>query len=189
MTDRFPKSRVALGAALKQALTTTPLSRVTVSSLTAAAGTSRQTFYTHFSNVYDLAAWVFSVEAVDHMLTHAAQDEWADGLVKMLRYMEAHKEETYAITSSLDHTRLERFFFRAFREVVQIIAENLETEYQLSPEDREFVIDHYALVGVGHLLHWLCSDMDTDPYVLAANMEFILNGALRQSFERFASKR
>lgn len=61
----------ALGHALKQALLETPLNRVTVRQLTEAAGVTRQTFYYHFTDVYDLTVWLFEEEIAHRILSHA----------------------------------------------------------------------------------------------------------------------
>ena len=64
MSDTAARTRLALGQALKDELETTPLNRVTVRRLTQATGITRQAFYYHFADVYDLAAsmtrWVTS---------------------------------------------------------------------------------------------------------------------------------
>ena len=43
-------AREKLGTALRQALTQTPLSKISVSALTRAAGVTRQAFYYHFNS-------------------------------------------------------------------------------------------------------------------------------------------
>ena len=52
-----PDAKTALALALRDALTTTPLSKVTVSGLTRTAGVTRQAFYYHFSDIRDLTGW------------------------------------------------------------------------------------------------------------------------------------
>ena len=72
-------TRQLLSVALKDQLRSTPLDKVTVSSLTAQAGITRQTFYYHFADVYDLAVWVFEQEVANHIMEHASYSEWAKG--------------------------------------------------------------------------------------------------------------
>ena len=98
-----------LARSLKEQLLTTRLNRVTVSGLTAHAGINRQTFYYHFADVYDLAAWVFEQEIANHIMEHASYDQWADGYRKLLRYMRANMEQTQAVMNSLSHRRRDTF--------------------------------------------------------------------------------
>ncbi|PKQ31352.1 MAG: transcriptional regulator [Actinobacteria bacterium HGW-Actinobacteria-2] len=184
-TDEAP-SKAALAVALKQALATTPLAKVTVSGLAAAAGVNRQTFYSHFSDVYDLARWVFATEVANHIMAHASYDQWADGFSELLNYMQQNHDQAYAVIRSLRHDELERFFHRSLRNMMQVIVGELDDGLTLRPDDREFVIDHYTLAVLGHLLHWLATDMRDNPYVLIERLEFVLHGSVRESLERFA---
>lgn len=183
-----PRSKVALAAALKRALATTPLAKVTVSGLAASAGVNRQTFYSHFSDVYDLARWVYTTEVASHIMAHASYAEWADGFSELLGYMKDHHDQAYAVIRSLKHDELERFFYRSLREMMQVIVGELEGDLKLSRGDRQFVIDHYTLAVLGHLLHWLATDMHENPYLLIERLEFILHGSVRESLERFAAR-
>ena len=89
-----PDAKTALALALRDALTTTPLSKVTVSGLTRTAGVTRQAFYYHFSDIRDLTVWVFKREVADQIISHATYDDWSEGLLAMLVWMQSHPEET-----------------------------------------------------------------------------------------------
>lgn len=88
MAHTDAKTRFAL--ALRDALKTVPLSKVTVSGLTRAAGVTRQAFYYHFSDIRDLTAWVFKREVADQIVAHSTPENWSDGLLSMLVWMQAH---------------------------------------------------------------------------------------------------
>ena len=66
-------AREKLGTALRQALTQTPLSKISVSALTRAAGVTRQAFYYHFSSLNDLNAWVFREEVTSRLTTSSGE--------------------------------------------------------------------------------------------------------------------
>ncbi len=188
MREQIPRAKAALGVALKEALHTTPLAKVTVSGLALSAGVNRQTFYSHFDDVYDLAAWVFSIEVADHVLAHASRDEWADGLLTLLNYMRDHRDQTYAVLQSLGHVKLEHFFYDSLRSMMAAIVDEVQGDLVVSEADRDFVIDHYTLSVVGHILHWFADNMAEQPAVLVTNIKFVLNGAARESLERFSAR-
>ncbi len=185
--DASPAKR-ALAAAFVEALRTTPLGKLTVAGLAQAAGVNRQTFYHHFTDIYDLARWVFAAEIADHIMAHASYDQWADGCRELLVYLKAHHEQTYAVIRSLRHSDLERFFHRSLRAMMAVIVAELEGDLRLKPADRDFVIDHYTLAVVGHVMHWLATNMADDPVELVSRVEFIMHGTVRESLERFASR-
>lgn len=184
-----PRAKQALAAALKDALRTTPLAKVTVSGLASTAGVNRQTFYLYFTDIYDLAAWVFTSEIADHIMAHASYAEWAEGCRQMLVYMKRHRDQAYAVIRSLRHAELERFLHQSLRAMMTVIVGELEGDLKLAPDDRDFVIDHYTLAVVGHVMHWLATDMTEDPKILVERIEFVLHGSVRESLERFAARR
>lgn len=191
-------ARAALVEALKRRLATTPLSKVSVASLAADAGVTRQAFYYHFDDVYDAATWVFTTEVADHVLAHAEYDLWADGFLRLLAYMRRHRPQVKAVLDSLTWVKTERFFYRVLRRMMRAIVAELEAagaagaagsgafaRRPLFDADREFVIQHYTLTVLGHLLHWLAGGMKEEPEELVRRLEIVMNGHVRESLDRF----
>lgn len=195
-------ARAALVEALKRRLATTPLNKVSVASLAADAGVTRQAFYYHFDDVYDAATWVFTSEVADHVLAHAEYDLWADGFLRLLAYMRRHRPQVKAVLDSLTWVKTERFFYQVLRRMMRAIVAELEAagaagadagaagseafaRRPLSDADREFVIQHYTLTVLGHLLHWLADGMKEEPEELVRRLEIVMNGHVRESLDRF----
>ncbi len=175
-----------LALALKEQLRTTPLDRVTVSGLAARAGITRQTFYYHFSDTYDLATYVFEQEVANHILEHASYDEWASGYLTLLSYLRDNFDQTRAILDSLGHRERDAFFLRQFRIMMRAIVDELIGDLRLSPEDLRFVVDHYAAIVLGHFLRWMSEGARDDPAELVPKIEKALRGTVRATLERFA---
>lgn len=187
MSTNAELTRERLGNALKEELRTTPLTKVTVRRLTEIAGVTRQAFYYHFPDVMSLATWVFEREIVTHIMAHATYREWSDGFCELLVYMSEHREQTYAVVSSLSRSEIEEFFYRAFREMMRAIINELEGTTPLDPARRDFIIDHFTLSVVAHLFHWLNRDMQADPYILAENIEVIMRGSVATALDRYST--
>ena len=169
MTHPDAKTRFAL--ALRDALKTVPLSKVTVSGLTRAAGVTRQAFYYHFSDIRDLTAWVFKREIADQIVAHSTPENWSDGLLSMLVWMQAHPQETRSVVSSLTMDELQVFLHRQLRSVME-----------------PFVADHFTLSVLGHVCQWLATGMSADPYLLTERISRILRGQVRRALTLFAEE-
>ena len=187
MSTNAELTRERLGNALKEELRTTPLTKVTVRRLTEIAGVTRQAFYYHFPDVMSLATWVFEREIVTHIMAHATYQEWSNGFCDLLVYMSEHREQTYAVVSSLSRSEIEEFFYRAFREMMRAIINELEGTTPLDPAQRDFIIDHFTLSVVAHLFHWLNRDMQADPYILTENIEVIMRGSVATALDRYST--
>ena len=57
----------------------------------------------------------------------------------------------------------------------------------LSAQYRDFIIDHFTLSVVAHVLHWLNQDMRTDPYILVENIEVIMRGSVLAALKRYST--
>ena len=160
---------------------------MTVRRLTEIAGVTRQAFYYHFPDVMSLATWVFERDIVTHIMAHATYREWSDGFCDLLVYMSEHREQTYAVVSSLSRREIEEFFYRAFREMMRAIITELEGSAPLDPARRDFIIDHFTLSVVAHLFHWLNRDMQADPFILTENIEVIMRGSVATALDRYST--
>lgn len=183
-----PDAKTALALALRDALSTTPLSKVTVSGLTRTAGVTRQAFYYHFSDIRDLTVWVFKREVGNQLGTHSSYDEWSDGLLAMLVWMQSHPEETRSVISSLGMEELQLFLHKQLRSVMEPIVDELGANLTITEGDRMFVADHFTLCVLGHVSQWLANGMSADPYILTERIARVLDGQILRSLTMFADK-
>ncbi|ERH24264.1 MULTISPECIES: TetR/AcrR family transcriptional regulator [Actinomycetaceae] len=183
-----PDAKTALALALRDALTTTPLSKVTVSGLTRAAGVTRQAFYYHFADIRDLTVWVFKREVADQILSHATYDDWSDGLLAMLVWMQSHPEETRSVISSLGMEELQIFLHKQLRAVMEPIVDQLGANLTVTEGDRIFITDHFTLAILGHISQWIATGMSADPYILTERIARILDGQVLRALTLFSEK-
>ena len=183
-----PDAKTALALALRDALTTTPLSKVTVSGLTRAAGVTRQAFYYHFADIRDLTVWVFKREVADQIISHATYDDWSDGLLAMLVWMQSHPEETRSVISSLGMEELQIFLHKQLRAVMEPIVDQLGADLTVTEGDRMFITDHFTLAVLGHISQWIATGMSADPYILTERIARILDGQVLRALTLFSEK-
>lgn len=183
-----PDAKTALALALRDALTTTPLSKVTVSGLTRTAGVTRQAFYYHFSDIRDLTVWVFKREVADQIVSHATYDDWSEGLLAMLVWMQSHPEETRSAISSLGMEELQVFLHKQLRAVMEPIVDQLGADLTVTEGDRMFITDHFTLAVLGHISQWIATGMSADPYILTERIARILDGQVLRALTLFSEK-
>ena len=183
-----PDAKTALALALRDALTTTPLSKVTVSGLTRTAGVTRQAFYYHFSDIRDLTVWVFKREVADQIISHATYDDWSEGLLAMLVWMQSHPEETRSVISSLGMEELQIFLQKQLRAVMEPIVDQLGADLTVTEGDRMFITDHFTLAVLGHISQWIATGMSADPYILTERIARILDGQVLRALTLFSEK-
>ena len=183
-----PDAKTALALALRDALTTTPLSKVTVSGLTRTAGVTRQAFYYYFSDIRDLTVWVFKREVADQIISHATYDDWSEGLLAMLVWMQSHPEETRSAISSLGMEELQVFLHKQLRVVMEPIVDQLGADLTVTEGDRMFITGHFTLAILGHISQWIATGMSADPYILTERIARILDGQVLRALTLFSEK-
>ena len=89
--QKAEQMKYRLADAMKQCMAKMPIERITVRQLVELSGTTRQTFYRHFQDKYDLINWYFDkilAESFEHMGEGKTVYE---GLVKKFEYIEQEK--------------------------------------------------------------------------------------------------
>lgn len=101
-----------LAEAVKRLMARQSLEDITVKEITGEAGVSRQTFYRHFLDKYDLVNWYF-----DELLANSFREMGYDrtiyeGLVQKFRYIQAEKVFFRAAFQSVQQNNLKDHDFR-----------------------------------------------------------------------------
>ena len=180
-------AKTMLAHALRDALQTVPLSKVTVSGLTRTAGVTRQAFYYHFADIRDLTVWVFKREVADQIITHATHEDWADGLLAMFVWMQNHPEETRSVVSSLGMEDLQIFLHQQLPAVMEPTRAQHSPHLRVPQDDPLFVTHPLTLPLPAPPPHSPATGMSTDPYILTERIARVLDGQVRRSLELFAS--
>lgn len=187
-----PSTKARLATALKRELESTPLDRVTVAALAERAGISRQAFYYHFADILDLAVWTFEEDVANHIMDHASLAEWQDGYRTLLEYMDENFDQTSSVLRSLDHRERDRFFLAQFRQMMTAVINEIEaqtsTTVVLDEDDRQFIIDHYAAMMLGHFLQWISKPVREAPSVLVSRIAKVLAGSVKEALRRFDNR-
>ncbi len=107
-----PGGKYRLAEAVKRCMVRHSLEDITVKEITSEAGVSRQTFYRHFLDKYDLVNWYF-----DELLANSFREMGYgrtvyEGLVRKFRYIQAEKVFFRAAFQSVQQNNLKDHDFR-----------------------------------------------------------------------------
>ena len=172
-------AREKLGTALRQALTQTPLSKISVSALTRAAGVTRQAFYYHFNSLSDLNAWVFR-EEVTSCLT-ASSGEWLDAIEATMAWMHNHREETASAMKTIEPNDLWAFLASRIQELIES-----RLPGSASATARDAVAQHFALATTAHMGQWMLSGLEVNPSLTIARMRVLMTDQTTPALARLA---
>lgn len=176
-------TKKALAASVTRLLEKEPLDKITIKDITDECGVTRNTFYYHFQDIYDLCSWIFIEQAEEILNTYKDQTSWEEGFLAGLNYLYENKRMIYHVYESISKSELDRYLYRVVEkyalELVDIGAKGLK----VSKEAREVVADFYKNAFVGRVLQWIDEDMNTEPERLAALCDSIFHGTVREALQ------
>lgn len=150
----------ALAEALKNRLSKTTLKNITIKDLTDDCGLNRQTFYYHFSDIYELMEWIFVDEANRILNLDYIDYDIKTILEKTFNCVQDNEKLILNAYKSTDKSLLDNFLKSWIRPIVtQIITRKAEGR-NISDEDRDFVIDVCVTVVLGITFQWLENGME-----------------------------
>lgn len=176
----------ALAEALKNRLSKTTLKNITIKDLTDDCGLNRQTFYYHFSDIYELMEWIF-VDETNRILNIEYIDyDIKTILENIFNYVQRNEKLILNAYKSTDKSLLDNFLKSWIRPIVtQIITKKSEGR-RISDEDRDFVIDVSVTVILGITFQWLESGMQDNLSGKADKLMTLLDGNIEMVLDRFA---
>ena len=150
----------AIQESFKKLLSNQPLDKITVKNITDDCGVNRNTFYYHYSDVYQLLEEIFLTEAQKSVEKMEIGQSWEEGLKTGLCFVKENKKLIYHVYNSLHRETIERYL------------------YSVSLDFAGKFID----------LDWLEGGMKSDPDELIKRMSKLLSGTLKTVLENAVKK-
>ena len=129
------QTKKELAAALKKAMEKKPLSKVTVSELVKDCNINRNTFYYHFSDIYDLLKWMFEQEAIEVVKKIDLLVDADEAIHFVADYVEENCHIINCTYDSLGREETKRFFYSDFIGVMQNAIESGMCQAEISVDN------------------------------------------------------
>lgn len=180
----------AIQESFKKLLSTQPLDKITVKNITDDCGVNRNTFYYHYSDIYQLLEEIFLAEAQKSVDEMVIGQSWEEGLKTGLCFVKENKKLVYHVYNSLHRETIERYLYSVSLDFANKFIGNASKQLELnvSDEDKNFIASFYKYGIVGIVLDWLEGGMKSDPDELITKMSTLLTGTLKTVLENASKK-
>ena len=178
-------TKKALADALKKMMVIKPIDRITVNDLVETCGVSRQTFYYHFDDVYDLLEWVFEEDANANLPSEVVYDNWKNDVTLWFKYL--YENSTFALNVYNSNSRLYMLRYikgrlcACIRSFSEIVAEGRSIDRQ----DFEFIVEFYSNIVVGLISQWMDAGMQLPKEITTDKVLRVLDNSIENIMERF----
>ena len=173
-------------------LSVKPLEKITVKDITDQCGISRNTFYYHYQDIYQVfKAYIdYSLEEIFKFLQQENEKDQDHICEKAVEFLENHRTIFENILRSAKseevHKILDDGSSRFFRYVIDRVGEGIDSE----PEDREMICA-MCQHAVGEIMHEWLSRENADKKSLSdilTRANYLFGGGLERALERSANR-
>ena len=158
------------------------LSKVTVSELVRDCQVNRNTFYYHFSDIYDLFKWTLDQEAVEVVRNINLIENTEEAMRFVLKYVDTNRHIINSAYDSMGHQEMKRFLYSDFIGIVRHTIDEGEKNLQVSVNSdfKDFMTMFYTIALVSILLDWLNLNDTSQEERLIQDALFILRTTIPQ---------
>ena len=178
-------TKKALADALKKMMALKPIDKITVNDLVETCGVSRQTFYYHFNDVYDLLEWVFEEDANANLPREVVYDNWKHDVTLWFKYL--YENSSFALNVYNSNSRLYMLryikgrLYACIRSFSEIVAEGRE----IDRADFEFIVEFYSNIVVGLISQWMDQGMVLPKEITTEKVLKVLDNSIENIMARF----
>lgn len=174
------QTKKKLAQSLKKAMEKKPLSKVTVSELIKDCNINRNTFYYHFSDIYDLLKWMFEQDAIEVIKKIDLLVDGEEAFRFVADYVDDNRHIINCAYDSMGHEETKRFFYSDFIGVMQSVIENgvRQLKLNVSSEFKSLLADFYTEALAGSMLNWLKQREKYDKEEFIQDLLFICQNSI-----------
>ena len=167
----------AIRSSFKELLESKPLDKITVGDISEKCGITRNTFYYHYHDTFDLLEVMLSEETDSIVAQYPELNSLDECFSTIVEFMLVHRKPIMHLYNS-DRRRLyEDSIWKICEHAVAIYADTVFTQNDIPAHDREMLINYYACSCFGSILYWIRSGMKEE-HVEGMKRVFILQKGL-----------
>jgi len=157
-----------LAITMIELMKTTPMSKITVKSITGECGARRQTFYYHFKDKYDLVTWIYKTEA-DEIVDQMTDATWQEIATEILKKMQTKRQFYKNAFSEEGQNSLIEYLVKYDTELYTRILKTRSNVKELH-ELLLFSIECHSIACVNMTKKWIDFGMEDSPEWLAEKL-------------------
>lgn len=171
----------ALLQTFEDMLETTPFDKITVSALVKACGLSKNTFYYHYQDIYELLdVWLYEKFGI----FASSDSDWQGNVTAILYACKEHPKVVYNVFNSLSRDHLERYVFTMTNDSFFLYVKDVAEGYDVSEERIADIADFCRFSFFGFFLKFLWNRMEDDIDESVVKLSDLFSGFVHHAVEQ-----
>jgi AcrR family transcriptional regulator len=181
MTDmkKQKTTKQLLTNSLKKLMKQKPLEKISVREITEDCGLNRQTFYYHFSDIYNQLDWLYEQEIITLFANYKGTKLWKEGLLKFFNYCRDNREMCCCILKSLRRENLFRSFYNDVYEIFRGTIDTLSEGLNMNEEYKNLLTQYYVFSFGSVTENWIYGNITQSPEELVDFIDSMLHDQMR----------
>lgn len=169
-------TKEALAGALKNLVKGKAFEKITIKDITDFCDISRNTFYYHFTDKYDLLNWIFSSEVLKPVDALFKAGFWGESFVELCQRLLENRGFYLKIFRYTGKHSLQDYLIRFYSKLLEDYLRNIYARIDCSPPEREIqlIARMQAHSYAGIVMDWIYADMDDDHLCCLQQLEELI---------------
>lgn len=161
------------------------LDEITVKDLTERCGISRQAFYYHFSDIYDVVSWALQqkFEELDDQ-----KGDWQNRLIQLGEQLREKRTIVLNAYHAYERSYVEHYLKGLIRPLITEEVNKTAQKYDVTEDQMDFIIELFTMLLISILLNWLDHGMTGGIEEFLDDFFTITNGTFDDALARLTQK-
>jgi probable dihydroxyacetone kinase regulator len=180
-------TKLAIANSLKGLMAKKAFSKICVSDIVENCGLTRQAFYYHFKDKYDLMNWIYYTETARFMSSYNKVGHWMDGLTDLCNYMRQNKTFYMNALNTTGQNSFPEYLRDYIRDISISVIENVQNA-EFNEDKWGFTTEFISTAFVGMLVRWASNGMKDEPVEYVTKMRSLFDGSILCELENQSEK-
>ncbi|MFC6180198.1 TetR/AcrR family transcriptional regulator [Lactiplantibacillus daowaiensis] len=174
-----------LSTALIQELQQTPVDKITIQAIVDDCGLTRQTFYNHFADIYELVEWTAKQATAKSLANVADYDNWQQGFLNVMFAIQANQYLVINTYQSAYRDLLEKYIYTVLYQYILAVVERQAKGLTVAAKHKNFIAHFYSLAFIALIFDWVKDGLKTDPQDLVTQTAVLIQGDFRKALQQY----
>jgi len=170
-------TKQALADSLKRLMARTDFNQISVKDIVKDCRLTRQAFYYHFKDKYDLMNWIYYTETARFMSSYNTVEHWLDGMVDLCNYMRQNKTFYIKALNTTGQNSFPEYLRDYIRDISISVIENAQNA-EFNEDKWGFTTEFISTAFVGMLVRWASNGMKDEPVEYVTKMRSLFDGSI-----------
>lgn len=161
-----------------------PINKITVKELSERCDINRNTFYYHYSDIYQLLSELFNIELKRVVDEYNFTLSWEESFMMLANFAMENKKAVYHIYNSERRDEFVNYVYRAVGGIMTNYMRNTGKDIDSDECDRDLISSFYQCALTEMLFRWIADGMKNDPRKSIKRMSKLFDGNIESSLKR-----